>query len=229
MIVKSRLQGENHFTAISKINVQVITALLSEFIPILALAHGARKELTSDTISLAVELLKNKFQMLSIAEIEEAYASYQAGQYEINATPYSGMFSLEQLGKILVAYRKERRKVVARILELEALGDLQIQNQAKRKAFKEGIKEKVVAAKVGILDWRKVPSNWYELFQKEGWLVPELSKANIIFAEAKHLGFEEKKAEGNSGAASGARVKAIAQKLYVFRYCLKNPKWKPVK
>ena len=135
-------------------------------------AYGAREKLDKETISAAVDFVRQHFAFLAAPEIQKAYEMNAAGLLEERAETWGGRFSVDQLGKILSNYTNHRRRLMAAyIRETEAIREAERQaerEEAMRQQFEDVFLQKMEFVKEHGTSWEDVPEFWYDELKKRG-------------------------------------------------------------
>lgn len=85
----------------------VISKIKDAIIEVLAAYSGAKVDSTYDGVfTECVALITHKFQMLTIADIKEAYRLLAAGEYDVNYAAYGGAATVTAFGQVMAAYKE---------------------------------------------------------------------------------------------------------------------------
>lgn len=196
--------------------------------------YGGRQDIDSEVLKECAKLIVEKFGMISVLEIKEAYRQWSTGETNIKgAEMYFGEFNAGQLGKILGAYTDRRKKVLGVYLrEKEEMQEAQSREEKKRimkEAFDREFPLMIEAAKLTVTDWRDIPAFWYEAANNRGMIHFDRGEAVQIFKDAQDLAKLELQAEQEEKVMYLGdvfrrenkdpleRAKVIARKLTVFR------------
>lgn len=176
---------------IRKIDKQEAFGELLINIPLIAQEYGARTDIPQNVIKEAITLITTEFMDLSVSEIRKAYRMYASGKLNVNAEMYGGEFTVAQLGKVLTAYRNERRARVAAVLQIEnkEREDRIKEAEAIQKRIEfEKTFPSIVADKIQyVTSWRDIPEWWYKPSVKLGLLDFTKEQADVVFQQAADL------------------------------------------
>ena len=229
---------------IRSLDISAVLKYLAIRLRTVAKAYGARMEIDEETLTICQELILEEFKNLGIDEIEKAYFLWSAGKLETyGAEMFGGQFSAAQLGKVLAAYEKRRKKIVAQIIiEQEKMREME-QKAAKieklKGSFEANLIEAIEKGKLNFVKWEQIPVWWWASIKERGWVKFERGEAMKIFVEAQGLA-KQKKIE-NSDNNKFARLtnrfdnivefdlksqqRNIAGQLTIWKKIINNPDW----
>lgn len=200
--------------------------------------YGGRQDIDSEVLKECAKLIVEKFGMISVLEIKEAYRQWSTGETNVRGGEmYGGEFNAGQLGKILGAYVEKRKMVLGAYLREKEEQQERERKDQKRKIMKEAFDRQfpqlIEDAKTSITDWRDIPAFWYDAANDRGMISFEHGEAVAIFAEAQEL--ERKERIDNKGENMTlndifrkeksdpiGRSKVIARKLTVWKKLINN-------
>ena len=174
------------------------TAILAMILK-LAKAYGATKEVDDTVLNECIEVVLESFSHLGLEEIPIAYrinAAKEEGEQPKGAEMYYGAFTAKNLGRVLADYNKQRKKVIARLSNLEheeMLAKAKQNRKEKAKAafqylkdnFLEIYSEKVNKSK--IQSWEDIPEFYFTIAKEKKLLKFEQGEGNQILDEAKQI------------------------------------------
>jgi len=215
---------------------------IGAILPKLAKKYGANAHIGFEILEGCQELILNQFLELSVEEIETAYELWSAGKLEVkNADMYHGIFNVSQLGKILSAYSKRRKKIIATLIHEQGENKIRAERAAKNQKLKETFEVEFLnnfeKKRESIKEWKDVPSWWWGTMKKRKWIPFTRDEALEAYDEAGELA--EKYTEIIQGEnrvnqaikrfdlvrdvdAKSLRQN-IAGQLMIFKKCIKNP------
>ena len=211
----------------------------------LASIYGARGSIEDHILLAAVDLILNRFKMLSVAELSHAFELAASGEIKANLTMYHGSFNNQILGSVLGAYREFRRKAIAGLIKAEAqlLERKKLKDQqALKLKFDQEFPEMIARAKEKIKHWQEIPVFWYPAAKRLGLLHFKKGEMMKIYEEAKALVRRDietiHRLKGTMGTRSSLKsnlhkleagdmekdIRAVARKLSVYRKLIKEDK-----
>ena len=207
-------------------------------IPLIAEEYGGRAEIPENVLSECIRIVRKKFPQLGINELREAYRSWAASEIEVEGGEmYGGRFNAAQLGKVLAAYEKSRRQVVAAyIRERDELQSRQTEAERTRRmqeSFERHFPALVERVRSTAKSWQDVPEYLFHALRKRGYLKLPQSEADAIFQEAARLADLEIEAAKQQPRniftplpdRHNLRI-SIARKLAFWRKVVENETWK---
>lgn len=161
-------------------------------IPKIAKEYGTRFDISQNVLVESVRLIKSKFSDLSVNEIREAYRQFSINEIEAKgAETYGGEFNVTQLGKILSAYKKARRKkmfVVQNLMsQMREEGAKLEKGRLSRENFDKEFPKMMAEELPKMETWREIPSWWYEATIRLGILDFTKIEADETFQEAEDM------------------------------------------
>ena len=218
------------------------TLQIGALLPKLAKRYGANSHIGFDILEGCQELILNQFKDLSVEEIETAYELWSGGKLEVkNADMYHGIFNVSQLGKILSAYSKRRKKIIATLIHEQGENKIRAERAAKNQKLKETFEIDFVnnfeKKRESIKEWKDVPTFWWETMKKRKWIQFTKEEALKTYEEAGKLAkihTQLIKSENRVNQAikrfdlvrdvdAKSLRQNIAGQLMVFRKCIQNP------
>lgn len=215
---------------------------IGAILPKLAKKYGANAHIGFEILEGCQELILNQFLELSVEEIETAYELWSAGKLEVkNADMYHGIFNVSQLGKILSAYSKRRKKIIATLIHEQGENRIKEERAAKNQKLKETFEIDFVnnfeKKRTSIKEWKDVPTFWWEVMKKRKWIQFTKEEALKTYEEAGklakiHTQLIESENRVNQAIKRFDLVRDvdakslrqnIAGQLMVFRKCIQNP------
>lgn len=215
---------------------------IGALLPKLAKRYGANSHIGFDILEGCQELILNQFKELSVEEIETAYELWSGGKLEVkNADMYHGIFNVSQLGKILSAYSKRRKKIIAVLIHEQGENRIQAERAAKNEKLKDSFESdfvKIFEKKRGeIKEWKDVPSWWWGTMKKRKWIPFTRDEALEAYDEAGELAEKYTKIIQGENRVNQAIKRFdlvrdvdakslrqnIAGQLMIFKKCIKNP------
>ncbi|MCB0583669.1 MAG: hypothetical protein KDD10_30595 [Phaeodactylibacter sp.] len=208
-------------------------------------SYGARAGVPDSVLSECTQLVFSKFPGLGIGEIREAYRMKAAGQLDVpkgKGEMWGGVFNADQLGAVLSAYMKSRRRALGaylRLVEGEKRSQEQVERSARMQAeFDAQFPALIEKMKTEAKDWRDCPFWLFESAWKRGLISLEPGEKESILEDAMQLArIEAENAYAEAQEAGGlgvfrmrelrkamddekgieARAKTIARQITLFR------------
>ena len=138
----------------------------------LARLFGCRNEIEDFVLEGCVDLVMRQFSHLSSAEMESAFELAAAGRLADLELNLYGSFDAGILARVLVAYDRYRRRLVAETTAAAAAVAAQelaeVQAEDKNRRFESEFPELVASARFS--HWSQVPAFWYPVARRLGLL-----------------------------------------------------------
>lgn len=207
----------------------------------IAQRYGARTKIEPDVLKECVNLILDKFSLLGLHEIIEAYRMWTVGEIEVRGGEmYGGVFHAGQIGRVLAAYTEQRAIIVGKYLSMKYDAD-RARMKAEEQAEQRAKYEKEFAAYLANWSgqsWRDVPYHWYNTCVERSMIVFAPGEKRKIWEQAQKMAKveiqSEAEDEGNiyrkASLASQFecnvedRAIVIARKLTVYEKVLKDQK-----
>ena len=154
----------------------------------IASAYGAREGLNDNVLGECLRIAKDKFSMLGLGELGEAFRMAASGELKgIKVAVYGGIWNASIFGSVLGAYREFRRKVLTVMVKSEE--NMAKAARAERLKAKEANLELHRNFHAMVLEkgskyqsWREVPAFWYGIAMKLELITFEKGEAQKIYA-----------------------------------------------
>lgn len=204
-----------HLSPIRSLDSVDAATFLSLELRKLARLYGCRVEIQDFVLEGCVDLVMDQFSLLGLQEIGLAFQMAAAGRFDFELNLY-GSFDAGILGKVLGAYVRERRGVLAgvsRALEVSENSELERrQLAARREAALALFPEQLEERRGKLKCWQDVPFHWYDLARDLGMISFEKGEAMAIYKEAKQLARREihKDIKGLRGLLRAIELNALA-------------------
>jgi hypothetical protein len=198
--------------------------------------YGARAEIQDYTLKECCKLVIEKFGHLNLQEIREAYRCWASEEIHIEgAELYGGKFNVRQLGRVLAAYDKKRRRILAEIIQAKEKWQREQQEEKDRLAKKQAFEatfpasiEKVKQAKT----WKEIPEFIYMVLRNRRLITITKTEALDILEKATRIAETEIEEEKRNRSTRFAyvstvedRATSIARKMTVFQKVTSDPAW----
>ena len=210
-----------------------VTALVKQ----IAKKYGARQSIEKDVLNECVNLILEKFNLLGLHEIIEAYRLWTVGDITVKGGEmYGGVFHAGQIGRVLAAYTENRALIVGKYLTIKYEADKKRRKEAEQAAKKEQYEAEFVSylANWSGQSWKDVPYHWYDTCLKRNMIQYAPGEKRQIWEKAQQLASQEitheAEDEGNIFRKAALqhqfdcnvedRAIVIARKLTVFRKVL---------
>lgn len=210
-----------------------VTALVKQ----IAKKYGARESIEKSVLSECVNLILQKFNLLGLNEIIEAYRLWTIGDIKVRGGEmYGGVFHAGQIGRVLAAYAESRALIVGRYLTIKYEADKKRRREEEKAAKRAKYEEEFPSylANWTGQSWQDVPYHWYNTCMKRNMIQFAPGEAQKIFEKAKQLAKLEiqteteeegniyKKAtlQNNANCSIKDRAKVIARKMTVYQKVL---------
>jgi len=137
--------------------------------------YGARKTIPKNVLKECIELILDRFKTLSTFEIRLAYRLWSIGDLEVKgAEMYGGEFNAMQLGKVLGAFLKGRKPLVAGVItaaeEIKEEEQRREKKEAAKRSFLKAFNDRLLKAIEKYKEnpdesgepWRHIPDYYYQ-------------------------------------------------------------------
>lgn len=197
--------------------------------------YGGRVEADTTVITECLRMVMEKFSLLGINEIREAYRAYAAGEFQVEgAEMYGGVFNVANFSKVISGWKTYRAKALAELLDIQEKERLERLEKKKREKamaeFDRQFPSLLEKAKNDFESWQDVPVHWYDTARRLKLLNVTMDEAVPIFEEAKKIVAAEQEQERGKVAMMSMserllhrsfdpeqRAKNVARKITVFR------------
>lgn len=183
-----------------------------------AVSYGTRQEPEAQTLDECIRLVGAKFSHLSPLEIREAYRMWVAEELNIDggkAEMWGGHINARNLGAVLSAYNKWRKRDMAKYLNAVEEARQREEREAKerdaRENFEAQLFEELEVAVKEMNDWRDVKPYWFRSLWKRSLIKMSTEQIEGIKQEAARLAKEEKEAREREAKESGRLFEHIAE------------------
>lgn len=225
---------QNKIRQLSKEEAAVkVTALVKH----IAKAYGARAAIEPKVLEETVNLILEKFSILGLHEIIEAYRLWTIGEFTVKGGEmYAGVFHAGQIGRVLAAYTESRALIVGKYLTMKYEADKKRRKEEEEAAKKAQYEAEFVSYIAGWSgqSWRDVPYHWYDTCLKRNMIQYAPGEKRKIWEKAQQLAkleiTHEAEDEGNIFRKASLqhqfecnvedRAIVIARKLTVFQKVL---------
>lgn len=148
---------------------------------------GAREKLRDEVVRECMAIVKNKYSMLGLHELNEAFRMASNMEFRgVKIELYGGVFSVPIFGRVLGAYRDYRRGLLSAVVKSNA--NMAKVARAERLKAKEANLElhenfhaMVLATGSKYKSWREVPAFWYGVAKQLGLITFEEGEAMRIY------------------------------------------------
>lgn len=145
-------------------------------------------------IQEAALFIVQKFPMLGLGDIWEAFKMVGAKQLDVDLRAYYGTFSIIAIGEMLTAYLKYRNTILSKVQDEVEAAEKKAKEEAEKGAKNAEAKQQVVfeyqlaleavKGKPIFTRWQDVKSHWAKILFEEG-LIEELSESEQAAMKAK--------------------------------------------
>lgn len=202
--------------------------------------YGGRVEADTTVITECLRMVMDKFSLLGINEIREAYRAYAAGEFQVEgAEMYGGVFNVANFSKVLSGWKNYRAKALAELLDIQEKERMERLEKKKREKamadFDRQFPSLLEKGREEFESWQDVPVHWYDTAKRLKMLNVDIEEAMPIYEEAKKIVAAEQEHERGKMAMMSIserllhrsfnneqRAKNVARKITVFRKLIKD-------